>query len=269
MLCAKPYRKGVLQFGCGQCQPCRINRSRLWVGRMLLESYEHPFSCFTTLTYSDEYLPEPPWLDKRHLQLFLKKLRARVSPRAIRYYAVGEYGEKSWRPHYHIVLFGISPTETELVNQCWEYGFTYTGTAEPKSMSYVAQYVVKKMNNPKDRRLQGRPPEFCTMSLKPGIGYGIVKRMHEVMQRYPSLDKTKILAQVRVNGLKYPLGNYLSKRISTAIGMLPGEIRARLHTLELEKFTEVITKGTALVEAERKAKVTAAMGKIINQGKTL
>jgi hypothetical protein len=228
---------------------------------MLLESYEHAGNCFVTLTYDEEHLPENGWLNKKHLQLFLKKLRSRISPLAIRFYAVGEYGDLSWRPHFHLVLFGISPLESKLVQDCWPYGFTFTGTAEPKSMSYVAQYVVKKMNNPKDSRLAGRPPEFCTMSLKPGIGSGLISRVVKAVNEHPSTVPL-LFDTVRANGFKYPLGKYLKSQLDTALGVLPESRRIRLRAHVAELFDQKIRQTTETIEAERRAKVVASLGRV-------
>ncbi len=49
-----------------------------------------------------------PYLRKRDLQLFFKRLRknlSRFSDAKIRYFAMGEYGPVHFRPHYHFLLF--------------------------------------------------------------------------------------------------------------------------------------------------------------------
>lgn len=253
MLCRKPFKKGPQQFGCGQCTPCRINRSRLWVGRMLLESMEHPASCFVTLTYNEEHVPKDGNLNKRHGQQFVQSVRERIHPRKLRYYLVGEYGDKSWRPHFHLVLFGVSPTEEELIRQCWKKGFVLVGTAEAASMQYVAGYVVKKMTNPKDPRLAGRIPEFACMSLRPGIGYGIVERLKK---SYSTIGGVKALQQegwiadqVRVLGYKYPLGRYLKEQLLKELGF--DKIAKAEHNLaELNKAEKEVS-----CDVERRAKV--------------
>jgi len=91
--------------GCGQCIHCRANRRREWVLRILLELEKHEFNTFLTLTYDDVHLPGDQSLQPKHLTDFFKRLRKKVEY-PIRYYAVGEYGEETERPHYHIALFG-------------------------------------------------------------------------------------------------------------------------------------------------------------------
>lgn len=143
--------------------------------------------------------------------------------RKFRYYAVGEYGDKSWRPHYHLIIFGLSPTEGKLVEKCWPYGFIQMGTVEASSIGYVAAYVMKKLTNPKDKRLEGRTPEFCTMSRMPGLGYGMVERMakqYEGPHGQAAFDKLGwISTQFRQEGHLYPLGRYLTEKVLSRLGL--------------------------------------------------
>lgn len=127
----------------------------MWVARMMLEAQEHEISSFVTLTYDQEHEPKDRSVSKRHCQLFLKKLRKEIAPREIRYFAVGEYGGETWRPHYHLIIFGLYPTEEKTIEKCWPWGFITVGTAEPKSMAYTVGYVAKKMTQKHDPRLEG------------------------------------------------------------------------------------------------------------------
>jgi len=273
MLCKKPYSKGNLQYGCGQCTHCRINRARLWVGRMLLESYEHPASAFITLTYNEEHLPNPPYLDKRHLQLFFKKLRTYNPDRQFRYFAVGEYGDKSWRPHFHLILYGCSPTEGSMIARCWKNGFVHMGTLEPSSCSYVASYVVKKMTNKKDARLQGRTPEFTLMSRNPAIGTGVVERIARQYESQTGLlayEKTRWPStQFRAGAQCYPLGTTLSQKLYTRLGLEKTD--KILHTEERSRQIYDVEAGQTASElaARRKAKLDQQNAKVRMKRRTL
>lgn len=105
---------------CGHCIGCRLEYSRQWANRCMLEAQYHERSCFVTLTYDDWHVPKRFYgnvadgtalpcysLDKRDLQLFFKRLRKRFPDCRIRYFGCGEYGVNTLRPHYHIILFGI------------------------------------------------------------------------------------------------------------------------------------------------------------------
>lgn len=242
MLCKHPYRKGGLEFGCGQCIPCRINRSRQWVGRMLLESYEHPFSAFITLTYSEEHVPFGECVSKRHVQLFIKSLRLTVAPRKIRYYMVSEYGEENRRPHYHGILYGISPMEQDLIQKVWPHGFVMVGTAQHQSMSYVSGYIIKQKTHEGTLLRGTRTVEFSLMSRKPGLGAGVVERIKNAYQTpagKAALQRDAILSSgIRTDGHKYPLGRYLRGKCVDSLGLSPIETSNRFLSMVDRKRAE-------------------------------
>lgn len=234
----------------------------------MLEASEHEFSAFVTLTYNEENLPKGNSLCKRDLQLFLKLLRKRIFPRLIRYYACGEYGTESLRPHYHLILFGISPLEADLVQRCWPRGFTCTGTAEAKSMSYVAQYVVKKMNHARNPKLMGREPEFQLMSRGrekgQGLGAGIVTRMHEqVLAGSVPADRLGHLTQVRIEGKVWPLGRYLTGLFRERIMWSRTNNSERIRALIGEQHAKVVAEGAATYLQKRRARAKASQGRIL------
>ena len=102
-----------LEVPCGKCIGCRIAKRKEWSLRMLHELTYHPQSSFVTLTYDDYHLPPCCSLKKRHLQLFLKRLRKNLGERRIKYFACGEYGGQTMRPHYHAILFGSGLTRED------------------------------------------------------------------------------------------------------------------------------------------------------------
>lgn len=163
--------------------------------RCVHESQMHKENCFITLTYNNEELPENGTLVKRDLQLFFKKLRKKLDPKKIRYYACGEYGDENGRPHYHACLFNYIPTDGVLVRErddyklyysktldkIWEKGLTTYGALTFESAAYTARYVTKKINgdkadehykrvDPETGEIIQLLPEFATMSRRPGIG---------------------------------------------------------------------------------------------------
>lgn len=167
-----------IPFPCGQCLPCRINKRRLWTHRLMLESYQHAESIFVTLTYAEEYLPENASLDKKALRDFLKRLRYFCEPRKIRYYACGEYGSKTYRPHYHAIIFGLGLSDGELVAKAWPFGRVHVGECNVHTVQYVAGYVTKKFIKKDDARVK----EFSTMSRRPGIAYAAVEQLVDVIR---------------------------------------------------------------------------------------
>ena len=161
MLCRKPFVKGTVAFPCGQCMPCRINRRRLWSHRISLESKVHTSSVFITLTYSQENLPDGGTLVPRDVQLWLKRLRKTIGIAGLRFFLVGEYGEQTQRPHYHVVLFGFPNCERgitekryarccdvcEVVKSTWSKGAIEIRELTTGGAEYIAGYVTKKLTN--------------------------------------------------------------------------------------------------------------------------
>lgn len=221
MICDRPYVQGVRAFPCGQCMPCRINRRRLWSNRLLLESCKHNESSFVTLTYAPEFLPADGSLKPVHLQLFLKRLRKALSPRKIRFFAVGEYGDETFRPHYHLAIFGLGQHELDVVRSAWSMGHVMLGDLSRASAAYIAQYCTKKMTSTDDPRLQGRHPEFTRMSLRPGIG---ALAIDDLACALSGVDGSRMLADtgdvpytLKVGGQDIPLGRYLRMKLRRAL----------------------------------------------------
>jgi len=109
-----------VQIPCGQCIGCRLAYSRQWANRCMLELEYHDSAYFVTLTYDEAHVPKHYYPDpetgealpsmslcKRDFQLFMKRLRKAFPDDKIRFFAAGEYGTKTFRPHYHAIIFGL------------------------------------------------------------------------------------------------------------------------------------------------------------------
>jgi len=151
-------------------------------------------SSFLTVTYSEEHLPADGSLSREHYKLFLHRLRRSTRyhfDRGLRFFGVGEYGDRTARPHYHFILFGDdfrddrrrwkeSPTgEPMFVSQrlddVWGKGQCLIGQVTPESARYVSGYVLKKVVGDRaDAHYNGREPEFMTCSQ--GIGRAALDR---------------------------------------------------------------------------------------------
>lgn len=169
---------------CGKCAACKTNRREEWTTRLIEESKNHLDSCFVTLTYNDENLPlseKGMSLHKRDVQLFLKKLRKALDVK-IRYYCVGEYGERTFRPHYHLIIFGIGKESESVIEKAWKKGNIVVGDVNIKSIKYCAKYHLDKGNS-----VSGSEKPFTLMSRGGrngrGLGYTYVEKMKEFHSR--------------------------------------------------------------------------------------
>lgn len=210
----------------------------------MLESYLREDNCFLSLSYRDEALPicatGLPTLSRSHFTLWLKRYREEIYPLKIRFYGVGEYGERTWRPHYHVIVFGQKMCERgrtlkdprtgrplwekccdqcRLIGKTWGKGDVDLGEVNVQSARYVSNYVIKRLTDPSNLDLQGREPEFGTMSRHPGIGADM---MHDVGSSLMYYDLEKKLDDVphslRHGGQEMPLGRYLRGHLRKILG---------------------------------------------------
>ncbi|QCQ84676.1 replication initiator protein [Blackfly microvirus SF02] len=220
---------------CGKCTGCRLERSRQWAVRLMHEAQQHKHNSFVTLTYKDSELPNtgaraaadaarslslglPQPIDnhayteartheiqegaaslsKADLTAFTKRLNEnsrRKFGNGVKYYACGEYGDRTQRPHYHIAIFGEdfgvdrvfyknAPSgkplyRSKTLDRLWPHGGADIGDLTFESAAYIARYVMKKHTGPKAIEHYMREnergekywltPEFNVMSRRPGI----------------------------------------------------------------------------------------------------
>ena len=218
---------------CGKCLGCRIAYSQNWATRIALELKNHEHSWFATLTYDEEHVPvidattgeiyrgirrpfeylaegktiERMTLRKPDIQKFHKRLRKQAAKEgymdegesSIRLFYCGEYGGKSFRPHYHAIYSGFQIPDLQFyktdhgnflwksdwMQKLWGNGIVVIGEATYNSAGYVARYATKKQLDAGKRHSEDEPegpslkelyqqaklvPEFIAMSRRPGIG---------------------------------------------------------------------------------------------------
>jgi hypothetical protein len=193
--CAKSIKVKDVDFRvpCGKCIPCKRKRRADWTLRLEHEYQGSDSAYFITLTYDDVHVPKVKWkgyetnvltLKVKHLQNYIKRLRnshvAYVSrelgirksevknvSKPIRYYAIGEYGSKTHRPHYHLLLFNYDIANTQTIIDQWKntqtnipFGHVDIGNVTGASINYVTKYMFKDFNRKKDIRV----PNFTLMS---------------------------------------------------------------------------------------------------------
>lgn len=244
----------------------------------MLESQLHKDNAFVTLTYSNKHLPRvslyDATLDPKHVQDWLKRIRKAYTLSPLRYYLVGEYGDDTQRPHYHVALFGFPScrhaqtqyrngsvrccVQCHLVADTWGKGNVFLGTLETHSAQYVSGYVTKKMTQKDDPRLQSHSllnplhPEFARMSLRPGIG---ANAMHDVastlMQFNLDTSQDDVPSALRHGSRTLPLSRYLRKKLRTYIGKdekaptnLVNEIQEELRAVRETSLDSKKTTGT-------------------------
>lgn len=237
---------------CGRCDGCRLAYSKQWANRCMMELESHDSAYFVTLTYNDSFVPQSQYVDrdtgevltsltlrKSDFQLFMKRLRFAFPNDRIRFFASGEYGDNTWRPHYHAIIFGLhlddlvpsgkSPEGFQYFyspsfQRCWsqqvdlfgerdktcpyqEMGYALVSPVTWETCAYTARYTMKKLRGAErmfysDLALE---PPFSLMSLKPGIGAQYLKDHPDCY------DYSFINLATEKGGKKVPHPRYLDK----------------------------------------------------------
>lgn len=260
--CISPItlRNEGISVPCGKCHPCKATRASGWSFRLLKEAESSDSAFFVTLTYDLPILSNNKFMTlvKKDLQNFFKKLRhahEKIASTArtdatplplrrggsdvyripkIKYYACGEYGTKSKRPHYHIILLNADiktligekyGTQYEIGNiildgatpyECdsWRngedlIGHITVGTLTAASVGYTLKYITKGRTVPLHRR-DDREPEFSLMSKKIGAKY-----LNDNMKHWHHADRNNRMFCTTQDGTKIAMPRYFKEKIYT------------------------------------------------------
>ena len=224
---------------CRKCFECVQSYSTNWALRCSLEAKAYSKNCFITLTYDNEHLED---INVPTVQKFIKRLRKHFGARSLRYFACGEYGENTRRPHYHIILFGVDFSQDRLflkrdkrgnvlyyspvLMKLWKNGFHSIGDLSFESAKYCAKYM-QKFNFVDGKK------SFTLQSRKPAIGYNYAISHKE------EICKT---GKVYVNGKEFPVPwqfkQWFKKRIDCALDFMRlDNLKTRVQ-LSFEKVLE-------------------------------
>lgn len=208
-----------LKVPCGKCDDCRVSRSKEWAIRCLCEYQalsqdEQNKAWFLTLTYDD--LHNPFILNPDDVTRFLKRLRIYFKGCKIKYFYCGEYGTKTYRPHYHFIIYGLPINDLELIkhnsfgdcifdsptiSKIWGNGMVAIGSLSLKSCSYVARYSLKK--NTTD----------CYQRVSQGFGLNFFKKYKKDI-----IQNGYLTVGLGTHVLKANLPRYFCKKIRLELG---------------------------------------------------
>lgn len=156
---------------CGKCPACVARRVSSWSFRLMEETKISSSAHFLTLTYSTSTVPISPRgfmsCRKRDVQLFLKRLRKANPGVKLKYFCAAEYGGKTQRPHYHMLLFNA---DINTIDPAWNLGTIHYGQVSPASAGYTLKYMSKGQTVPTHKN-DDRVPEFRLMSKRLGASY--------------------------------------------------------------------------------------------------
>lgn len=241
----------IVKLPCGQCSGCRIQYSREWANRCMLELQYHDSAFFVTLTYDDIHVPRSYYADpetgeamtsltlcKRDFQLFMKRLRRKFGDDHIRFFMAGEYGSNTFRPHYHAIIFGLHLDDLSLYKKspqgfsyynspslqaCWSdpetgqaLGFAVVAEVTWETCAYTARYVMKKLTGKESEfyKTFNITPEFTLMSRKPGIA-------RQYYDEHPDIYKKEFInVSTEKGGLKFKPPRYFDKLYDLELSLI-------------------------------------------------
>lgn len=218
MECLSPkyLHKQEMLVPCGHCAFCAATRRADWSTRLEYEARLHLDKKFVTLTYANPHLTWShgnPQLVKSDLQKFFK--RVRKAGAFIRYYAVGEYGSNTYRPHYHIILFG--DVSADAIRAAWPLGQVHIGTVTQASIMYCLGYIVNKSW----KHLHNRVAPFAVMSRKPGIGSNYLS---PEMREWHKSDRKNYVV---VDGVKRHLPRFYKTKLFSKVDLVRIAVRSQ------------------------------------------
>lgn len=221
----KPGGTKTIPVPCGRCPICVARKVSAWSFRLMQEAKVSLSAFFVTLTYNTDHVPFSKngfmTLNKPDLQKFFKRLRyehtqrysigdAQMLTKSLKYYAVGEYGTKNKRPHYHLLLFNA---DANLIESAWRLdgrtiGDIHMGDVSGASVGYSLKYMSKQWR-PMHRN-DDRTPQFAVMSKGLGASY-----LSDAMIKWHLADLENRMYVNVEGGKKVSMPRYYKDRIYT------------------------------------------------------
>lgn len=171
--------------------------------------YDFTRKC-VTFPSIDECRNEILVLNPYDQNLFFKRLRKLISERyneKICYYLVSEYGGRTYRPHWHGILFFNSDELTssicELVSKSWSYGRTDCSLSRGSAAGYVASYINSFVDLPDffNRHKEIRPRSYHSKGLS----------VNSLFRQSSDISEVQEVASSCFNGFSVPInGEYVT-----------------------------------------------------------
>ena len=182
-MCTNPQKiivnKEEVIIKCGKCDTCKREKAQEWAIKLINESKYHKKACFITLTFDNKILLDKNSKavkyganasfvfninnSKEYFKKFIKRVRKKFSDKSIIFFHIGEYGEKTHRPHHHCILYGINFEEdrfeieksksgktqyfSKTLAELWACGRCTVQDLNSNNTIYICQYTLKKFKN--------------------------------------------------------------------------------------------------------------------------
>lgn len=240
-----------------------------WFIRLLSEYINSNNAVFFTLTYDNDHIPQDYSVSREDLWHFIRRLK-QSQKQQLRYFCVSEYGDNTFRPHYHGILFNLDNSLNNHDNFLsflqikWKSGFVSTAPVTFRRLNYVVKYCIKS------KPVDGRHKPFMCCNHRPAIGECFLTPQ---MVNFIKNEKKTL---IQYYGYTRPLPKFYRKRIFDAYDNKI--IQDKLNELrynkkvedmvacrvdfqgDIERFVEL--KNVSISEEERIRKKLSKKGKL-------
>lgn len=205
---------------CGKCPACKKRRVQEWLFRIRQEHKHCRTAYFVTLTYNNEHVPRTKngflTLRKKDYQDYMKRLRKQTIATnkyvwqkfgynyndKIKYYAVGEYGDRRKRPHYHAIIFNAN---REDIRKTWGKGDVHIDKVNTATIAYTLKYMEKSEGKPYKFENCDAVKQFSLMSK----GLGKQYLTDEIIRYHRNIENST----VKIGDAKIALPRYYQKHL--------------------------------------------------------
>lgn len=272
----------LVEVPCGNCISCRLDYSREWASRCTLEASQYSHNYFITLTYDEDHMPKGnlgnPTILKEDWQSFIKNVRQlfirKFGFQGIRYFACGEYGDKTFRPHMHAILFncpipdltkdfkddngqitrhydsrGVPYKFSSLIASCWQKGFILIADANYNTNAYVSGYILKKQKGKNGVIYKKLGIEAPFLLMSKGIGDKHFTEHYEALKESPRL----FIGREHREPLKLGVPRYFKKKVKQNDPEFYEEKFVENAKRTSEAFNSLI-RGKQLINTQREIK---------------
>lgn len=207
-----------IRYPCGKCPNCLHNNREALANRFYFESTQNQSNYFITLTYDEENLPHfngIPCFDKDQVRTFIKRLRNDLPQ--FKFFCTSEFGDRTARPHYHMLLFlrDFTPVQfvRDKIQSRWKFGHVTVTTANVRRFAYCAKYCLKE-NAEQFKLLDKDCPlrPFRLFSLRPGIGSSAIDYLNEYLY-----NGGNIRTSYKLGNQTLTFDNYIKRHIDPSI----------------------------------------------------
>lgn len=174
---------------------------------------------------------------KADVQKFFKRLRSRLEyfnhiyhdfdPCNIQYFLSSEYGPRTFRPHYHAVIFAdniqYSDILKNLISECWRYGNVDVQYIKQNAASYVAKYINGVQSLPSYLKTRETAP-FHLQSSRPSLSlpFGQIANQETTLEKTRTTIVRAVNKRVFYDGRSYRVVPLSSSFISKYFPKLTG-----------------------------------------------